>query len=127
HLIVLITYHGSEVPLVSQLHGFDAEARGKNSVERCRRAASLEMAEHTTTRFLSSLLRDFACNDFTDSTKPKLAAFNVAFDLFAIFRSRTFGNNNDSAKMTGRLARFDYIGDLLVIEWNFRNQDKIGA
>ena len=121
HLIVLITYHGPEVPLVSQLYGFDAEARGKNSVERCRRAASLEMAEHTTTRFFSSLFCDFACNDFTNSTEPKLAAFNVALHLLAVFGSRTFGNYNGSTKITGRFASVDHGGDFAVIERNFRN------
>src|ERR1043166_5389351 len=44
HLVVLITHHGSKVPLVSQLDSLDAEPCCENSVERCRRAAPLEMA-----------------------------------------------------------------------------------
>src|SRR5437762_14206719 len=126
HLIVLITYHGPEVPLVSQLYGFDAEARGKNSVERCRRTPALEMAEHTTTRFLSRLFCDFACDNVADPAEPKFTAFDVAFDLLTVFGSRTFGNNHHSAKVTGCLARFDHAGDLLVVEWNFGNQENIG-
>ena len=84
------------------------------------------MTEHTTTRFFSSLSCDFARNDFADSTEPKLATFDVAFHLFAMFRSCAFRNHNQSAKVTGCLARFDHAGDLVVIEWNFRNQNNIG-
>src|SRR5207248_3926567 len=88
---------------------------------------SSDLAEYTTTRLFSSVCCDLACDNFGDPTEPKFAAFDVALDLLAVFGSRTFGNNNDSAKVTGCLARFDHAGDLLVIEWNFGNQDNIGT
>ena len=79
------------------------------------------MTQHAATRFFSSLFCDFARDNFANSTEPKLAAFDVAFHLLTVFRSRAFGNYNDSAKITGRFASVDHGGDFAVIERNFRN------
>jgi hypothetical protein len=67
--------------LVRQLDGFDSEPRGKNSVERCRRAATLKVTEHATMRFSASAFRDLARDNFANSSQPKLAAFHIAFHL----------------------------------------------
>jgi hypothetical protein len=115
------------VPLIRQLDGFHAKAGRENPVERCRRAAALEVTEHATTRFFACLFSDFVRNNFADSTEPKLAAFYVAFHLFTVFRSRAFRNHNDSSKVTCCLTRFDHPRYIVVIEWNFGNQNDIGA
>src|SRR5262245_66643841 len=85
------------------------------------------MTKHATTRFFSRTHRDFARDDFADSTQPKLATFHVAFHLFAMFRSRAFGSDNHSSKVTGRFARIDHARNFSAIKRNFGNQNDVGA
>src|SRR5438477_11467737 len=84
HLVILIADHRTEVSLVCELHGFNSEACAKNSVERGRSPAALQMSEHAGSRFFSSAFRDFARNHITNSTQPKFAAFDIAFNLLPI-------------------------------------------
>src|SRR5205814_13788 len=85
------------------LNGFDPETCRKNAVQRRRRAAALEMAEHATTRFFTGANRDFARDNFANAAQPKLATFHVAFHLLAVFQSRAFRSNYHSLKVTGLL------------------------
>src|SRR5437762_8462907 len=84
YLIILVTDHRAEVTFVCQLHGFYAETRGENSVQRRRRATALEMAEHTAPRFLAGAFGNFPRHHVANPTKPKLACLNVALHLFAV-------------------------------------------
>src|SRR5581483_6223386 len=79
------------------------------------------------TRLSAGAVGDLARYDFPDSAKAKLAALDVALDLFTMFGARPFGHNDHGARVTGSFARFDDVGDLVVIEWNFGDQDDIGA
>src|SRR4029079_4542567 len=85
------------------------------------------MPENATARFFSSAFGNLARDDFTDSAKAKFAAFHVAFDLFAMFWSRTFSDHNNTPQISSRLTRFDHARDFVEIEWNFGNQNNIGA
>jgi hypothetical protein len=85
------------------------------------------MTEHATTRFFTGTFRDFARDNFANTPQPKLATFHVAFHLFAVFRSRTFGSDDHSSKVAGRFARVDHARDFFVIERDFGNQNDIGA
>src|SRR5205823_4476381 len=66
-LVILIAHHRTEFFFANQLHGFDAEARPENPVERRWCAAALEMAEDCATRFLSRARRDLASNNQPDT------------------------------------------------------------
>ena len=44
-----------------------------------------------------------------------------------MFGSSAFCDHDNSSQITGRLARLDYARDLVVIEWNFGNQNDVGA
>src|SRR6267378_2097906 len=83
------------------------------------------MAENTAARFLSSAFWNLAGHDFTDSAETKFAAFHITLYLFAVFWSRAFSDHNNCSQIASRLARLDHAGDLVEIEWNFRNQNNI--
>src|SRR6266481_7834962 len=85
------------------------------------------MAEHTAARLFSCAFRNFARHNLANPTQPKLTCFYVALHLFAMFRSRAFRDYNDCSQTTSSLPRLDHAGDLVVIEWNFRNQNDIRA
>src|SRR6266536_3004017 len=85
------------------------------------------MAENAAACFLVSAFRNLAGYNFADSSQTKFAAFDVTLYLFAMFWPRTFCDHNNGSQITGRLARLDHAGDLVEIEWNFGNQNNIGA
>src|SRR5581483_8636327 len=127
YLIILVTYHRSEMPFVSELHGFNAEAGTQNPVQ-CRRSSStLQVAENDTPGLLAGAPGDFVRNNFSDSAEAKLAAFHIALYLLTVFWPRPFRNNNNTAEVTSRLTSLDHVRDLVEIERNFRNQNDIGA
>src|SRR5580704_8115004 len=83
------------------------------------------MAENAAARFLPSSFCNLACDDLTDSAETKFAAFHVTLYLFAMFWSRAFSDHNNCSQITSRLARLDHAGDLVEIEWDFRNQNNV--
>src|SRR6266516_8142974 len=83
------------------------------------------MAENAAARFFSSAFCNLARHDFPDSAETKFAAFHVALYLFAVFWSRAFSDHNNCSQIASRLARLDHAGDLVEIEWDFRNQNNI--
>src|SRR5215472_10768135 len=85
------------------------------------------MTENATTRFFTGAYRNFARDDFADTTQSKLATFHVPFHLSAMFLSRAFRSHNYSSKVTGRFARIDHARDFLVIERDFGNQNDVSA
>ena len=127
HLIILIADHRSKVSFARQLHRFHSETGSENSIQRCWRAAALQMPENAAARFFASALGDLTRDEFPDSAKPKFAAFYVLFHLFAMFWPRTFCDDYDGTEVTSRLARLDRARDFVEVEWNFGNQDNIGA
>src|SRR5262249_29974812 len=62
---------------------------------------------------------------FADPAETKFAASHVALRVFAVFWSRAFCDYNDGPQITSSLARFDHARDLVVVEWNFRNQNDV--
>src|ERR1700676_3863944 len=74
-LIILVADHRSEMSFIRQLHCFNAEARAENSIERCRRAAALQMSEHTRTRFFAGAFGDLARDKVAERTQAKFTAF----------------------------------------------------
>jgi hypothetical protein len=80
---------------IRQLDGFDAEARAENSIESGWRAAPLQMAKHTTARFLSSALRNLARDNFADSAQAKFAIFSVLPHLLTVFWPGAFRDDNE--------------------------------
>src|SRR5437588_9579835 len=98
YLIILIAHHRSEVFFVCQLHGFNTKARCEDSIECGRRAAALQMAEHTGARFLASSLRDLGGHDIADASKSKLTVFTFAHDLLAILGFCAFCHDHQRAK-----------------------------
>src|SRR6185312_1605975 len=85
------------------------------------------MPKNDAACLLPSALCNLVRNDFTDPAKAKFAAFHIAFDLFAMFWSRTFSDHNNTPQIASRLTRFDHARDFVEIEWNFGNQNNIGA
>src|SRR6267143_4538321 len=83
------------------------------------------MAKNAAARFLSSAFCNLACDDFTDSAETKFAAFHVTLYLFTVFWSRAFSDHNNCSQVTSHFARLHHAGDLVEIEWNFRNQNNI--
>src|SRR6267378_5330584 len=84
------------------------------------------MAQNAAACFLASAFRNLVRYNVADSAQTEFAAFHVALHLFAVFRSRTFCDHNNSSQIASRLPRFDHARDLVEIEWNFRNQNDIG-
>ena len=107
------------------MHSFYSKTRRQNAVPCRGRAAALEVTKHATARLFACALRDFARYDFANSAKPKFAAFDVAFHLLAMLRSRAFGDNDDRAQISSRAAHFDDRRDLFEIERDLRNQNDI--
>src|SRR5712691_1774381 len=85
------------------------------------------MAEHASTRFFSSTLRNLPSNDVADSTKLKLAFFCLAFDLLAVSRARTLGHDYECAQMAGGFAFLNDISNFVVIKRDLRNQNDVRA
>src|ERR1700674_497885 len=85
------------------------------------------MAEHACTRFFSSAFGDLVRDHVADSAQSKFAAFDIAFNLLAIFWARALGNNHQGAEAAGRFASFYRIRDFVVIERDLRNQDDVRA
>src|SRR5207249_8539635 len=104
-----------------------SKTRGKNSVQRRRRAATLQMAKNAAARFFSTALRNFICHDVADTTEAKFATFYLAFNLFAMFWSRAFRDHHNGSQITSSLPCSDHARDFVVIERNFGNQNDIGA
>ena len=59
HVRRLISDHVAEFPLDDQPHGVGPELRGQHAVERRRRAAALQMAEHDGAGFSAQPPLDF--------------------------------------------------------------------
>jgi hypothetical protein len=85
------------------------------------------MAKNATACLLTGSVGNLTGYGFADSAEAKFTAFHVALHLFAVFWSRTLCNHNNSSQITGRLTGFDHASDFVVVEWNFRNQNDIGA
>jgi hypothetical protein len=85
------------------------------------------MTQHAAACLFPGTFCNFARDDFANPTKPELARLNVALHLFAMFRSCAFRNHHDRSQTTSSLARLNYPSNLVVIEWDFRNQNDIGA
>src|SRR5260370_14852707 len=94
-LVIPITDHGSEVPFVSQLEGFDAEACAENSIEGGWRAATLQMAKHATARFFAGALSDLMRYDFAYSAQTKFAIFSLLHHLPTVFWPGAFCDDNE--------------------------------
>src|SRR5436853_4992598 len=84
YLIILLAHHRSEVFFVCQLHGFNAKARRKDSIECGRRAATLQMAEHARACLFAGPFCDLRGHDIADASKAKFAVFTFAHDLLTI-------------------------------------------
>src|SRR5207302_6557837 len=125
HLIILVADHGTEMSFVCKLHGFDAEARAQNAIERGRWTAALQMSKHTGARFFSSAFGNLARDDVANSAESKFAAVNVALDLLSVFWSRAFSDDDERCETSSRIASLDGVGDFVVIERDFRNQNNI--
>src|ERR1700726_4882279 len=127
HLVILITHHRAEVALVSQLHGFHAKACAENTIQRGRRTAALQMAEHAAARFFTGALCDFTRDNVADSAEAKFAPFDIAFDLLSISRSRSFRHYHQSAEITGGIPFFYRGSDFIVIKRDLGNKNHTGA
>jgi hypothetical protein len=126
-LIILIADHRPEVSFARQLHGFHPETRRENSIQRRWRTAALQMAKNAAARFFTGASGDLTRHELGNSAEPKFAAFHVLFHLFAMFWPRAFCDDYDRTQITGRLARLDHARDFVEVEWDFGNQDNIGA
>src|SRR5439155_6523519 len=127
HLIILVADHRSNMSFVGQLHSLHSETRGENSIQRRGRTAALQMTQNAAARFFISAFGDLMRHEFANSAEPKFAAFHVALHLLAMFWPRTFCDNHDRAQVTSRLTRLDHASDLIEVEWDFGNQNNIGA
>src|SRR6202048_4526973 len=85
------------------------------------------MSEHTGARFFAGAFGDFARDQVADSTQSKFTAFHVAFHLLSVFWFRTFGNDDRRTEMASRVALLDGVGNPVVIERDFRDQNYVGA
>src|ERR1700722_18711494 len=61
-LIILIAHNRAKVSFVGKLHRFHAEARSKNTIERGRCTAALQMSKNATARFFPGAGSNFASN-----------------------------------------------------------------
>src|SRR5437016_830624 len=116
HLIILIAHHRAEFFFANQLHGFDAEARPENPVERRWCAAALEMAEDRATRFLSRARRDLARNDKADTAVTIFAFIAMTHHDLAVTRLRTFCYDDNRREVPTVCPGLNGGRDLLVIE-----------
>ena len=120
-LVILVADHRSEVSLVRKLDSFHSESCAENSIERGGRAAALQMAKHTTTRFFAGALGDFTRDDFADSSEPEFAIFRFAHHLLTISWPGAFCDHNERAEIASGVACFDDSRNLVVIKrdlWN---------
>ena len=83
------------------------------------------MAEHAGANLLVGALSDLASYDIPDAAKTVFAAGGVESRLASAFGSRALRHDDHGAFRTLAVAPGDFLGDLVVIEWDFRDQNDI--
>src|SRR5256885_11279911 len=96
---------------VRELNRFHTEARSKNSVERGRRAATLQMSEDAGARFFSSAFGDLMRDNVANSAQFEFAGLHVSFDLLAILWSRAFRDHHKRIEPASRVPFLDRVRD----------------
>src|SRR5689334_4192472 len=84
HLVVLIADHFAESPIGNQLDGVNTESCSENSIQRGRRAASLQVTQHAAASLLVCPIGDFRCHLFTDAAELVFTRAGLAVNLSAI-------------------------------------------
>src|SRR5208282_2320158 len=123
----------SELAAVHHVDGSQSVARSQNAVVSGWGTAALNVAEHYRPRFKASALFDLARQRQADSAQPgmpEVVAIILSSPtvlLVPIGKLCAFGRDNDAEISSARVALPDQFGNLINIEWNFRDQDYIGA
>ena len=112
---------------IRQLHRFHPKACPENSIKCGRCSAALQMAKDAGARLLAGASGNLSRHQVTDSTQAKFTTFHITFNLPAIFGLGTLGYDHERTQVPGSVTLFNGGRNLVIIKWDFRNQNNIGA
>ena len=113
--------------LVGQLDGFDSEARPEDAIERGRCAAALQMSEHAAARFLARPHRQLLRHNLANPAKAIFPRSRLMQHLLTIPGLCAFRGDDERAQAPRHIPPFDEFRQLFVIEWDLRNQNRVGS
>ena len=121
--------HPAKHAALEQFDRRAAEAGRQHPIERRRRAAALQMAEHDVARFLSGFFLQLGRDHGADATKPlEMAAASLLEQGHRAAQwLGAFGDDDDAELRAEALALAQALDDLVNVVADLRNQDDVGA
>lgn len=129
HIGGLERYHVSEPAFVNELHGADAEARAKDTVEVGGPAAALEVAEDDDPSFFVCTFLDFLGNDFSDTAQACFVFVGciAGGDVLAACLHCAFCDDDKGEVFVLGFAFGDFPADTFIVKRDFRDEDYVRA